>query len=124
MKTILVTNNPKVNEEFSTKIETIYEMEKDFLGVLELIRNKIHTGHKLLTHPLSSSIKPNETPYKSALISKETGSLDMDSLMIIENAIDVTKKLLKTGKKVKFTQEILEDFQVVDLSIIRSGIYK
>ncbi|PAB60791.1 GrdX family protein [Anaeromicrobium sediminis] len=122
MKRILVTNNPKVNEEFSKEIDTIYMKEKDFIKVLELVRDKIHGGHKLLTHPLSSSIKPNETPYKSVLISKEVAKLDMESLMIIENSLESAKKLINDRKTPNWTESILEDFQVIDLSIIKSAI--
>ena len=92
-----------------------------FLGILEVVRDKIHLGYKLLTHPLSSSVKPNETPYKTVIVS--TGEkLGEDSLLIIENSILTAKKLIKYTGLPKWKKSILEDFQVVDLSVIEGAI--
>ena len=71
-KYIVVTNNPLVWEKLHTTREMIYK-ETTFEGLLVELRDRIHQGHMLLTHPLSGSVKPNETPYKSVLISKDKG---------------------------------------------------
>lgn len=122
MKKILITNNPKVCEENQEKMDIIYSKSFTYLDVLFITRNKIHEGHKLLTHPLSGSVKPNETPYKSTIITHKKDKLDIHSLKIIEESIETAKKFMKGKKTPLWTEKILEDFQLVDCSLINSAI--
>ena len=66
---VIVTNNPLVLKEMEHRYSIIYK-ETTFDGILEQIRDLIHKGYRLLTHPLSGSVKPGETPYKSVLMSR------------------------------------------------------
>lgn len=122
MRKILITNNPSVINKFNS-VETIYLEDATLLDVFIYVRDNVHQGAKLLTHPLTSSIKPDETPYKSILISKnEKPYLDFGSLEIISNSIEVVEKFLKGKNKKNYTSEILKDFQAIDLATITSGI--
>ena len=76
MKNIIVTNNKYVYEKYKDTIEIKYDEDFTYLDVLEYVRDKIHKGHKLMTHPLSGSVKPNETPYKTIMISKDKNTMD------------------------------------------------
>ncbi|HLR35995.1 MAG TPA: GrdX family protein [Tissierellales bacterium] len=114
----VITNNPLIKEKYSGCIPIEYQ-EVGYLKLLEIVRNKIHSGSKLLTHPLSSSVKPNETPYKTIAIANEN-DLDMDSLLMIEQSIETAKKFLKDDQNPKFSEETLKDCQVIDLSIVAS----
>ncbi|MGL6131078.1 MAG: GrdX family protein, partial [Fusobacteriaceae bacterium] len=72
MKHMIVTNNPKVNKELKNlKFEGNFDIDIEigYIDILYKVRNLIHLGHTLLTHPLSGSIKPSETPYKSVVLS-------------------------------------------------------
>ena len=134
MKFKLVTNNPRVNEKYllpeNTKnmAELIYLENAGFLEVLEFVRRSVHNGHELLTHPLSGSIKPYETPYKSVIIAESANSaggtaiVDFGSLAIIEEAIETTKKFLTDYKPRNYTEKHHEDFMAIDLHIIDSGV--
>jgi hypothetical protein len=124
MKSLLVTNNKEVNEKFKDKMDVIYLEDYKYLEVLEFVRDKLHEGHLLLTHPLSSSIKPNETPYKSIMISKETTDLDIDGLAIIEDSILGTKKFMEIKPTPAWNEKVLEDFRVIDLSLMENVIEK
>ena len=73
-----------------------------------------------LTHPLSGSVKPNETPYKSVIVSKEMGAIDTGNLMIIENAIQACGKF--QNKKDHYSPEVYEDFQLIDWTLLESGM--
>ncbi|WP_455539054.1 GrdX family protein [Terrisporobacter sp.] len=117
---MIVTNNDKVYEKFKADYK-VYFKECSFRGILIYVRNKVHEGHEILSHPLSSSIKPNETPYKSILISDYQKSLDYKSLIIIENAILTYDKFKKDKDyTIELTDKIVEDFKTVDLSIIEN----
>ena len=87
----IITNNPLVLEKLGETHNVVYK-EISYEEVLEEVRDRIHEGHLLLSHPLSGSVKPNETPYKSVMLSKGKGEMDERSLSIIENAIQACGK--------------------------------
>lgn len=124
MSSIIITNNPYVNEKYKDRFEMNYKEDFNYLQILDFLRDRIHEGHKLLTHPLSGSIKPNETPYKTIMISKEKGSLDSDGLMIVEESIATTKKFMTNKPTPDWVERVLDDFRVIDLSLIENVIDK
>lgn len=86
------------------------------------MRDYIHKGHRLLTHPLSGSIKPNETPFKTIIISSVSNNLDMKSLSIIEKSIETADKFSEIQKV--YSKDIERDFMEIDLSLIENVINK
>jgi hypothetical protein len=124
-------------------------IETDMTGVLVYVRDKIHKGHKLLTHPLSGSIKPNESPYKSVLISGNTkcGGTQPDGTQsgntkpnttqsggtqqssIQQNtdlqSINIIEECILTAQKFppkEIPEKYLHDLRTVDLSLIRNAL--
>ena len=122
MKNILITNNEYVYDKYKDEFETIYREEFTYLDVLEYVRDKVHNGHELLTHPLSGSVKPNETPYKTIMISDKKDVLDFNSLKIIEDSIETFKKFRTNKPTPNWPESILDDFRVIDLSLIDNAI--
>ncbi len=122
--TILITNNKLVYEKYKDQLEVIYDEEFNYVGILEMVRNKIHEGYGLLTHPLSGSVKPNETPYKSILLSDNKSELDTRGLMIVEESILTARKFLNDKQTPNWTERILDDFRVIDFSLISNVINK
>ena len=119
---IIVTNNPMSKEQFESKYEVIF-IPGTMMDILKKVRDNIHEGHRLLTHPLMSSIKPNETPYRTICISKEKLSkVDLQSLSIIEESIMTTEKFLKDFKTPEWNEKILLDFQLIDSDLIYHAI--
>ena len=113
---IVVTNNPMVRD----KLPDAEFHDTDYLGVLKIVRDKIHLGHKLLTHPLSGSVKPGETPYKTVILSAKKGKLDESALSIIEDSIQTCQKFMANGAVRSWREEILADFQLIDYDLIFS----
>lgn len=122
MSSIIVTNNLYVYEKYKDSKEIIYKEDFSYLEILDFVRDKIHSGHKLLTHPLSGSIKPNETPYKTIMISKETGELDEDGVRILEEAVATVNKFISDKPTPDWVERVLDDFRVIDLSLIENVI--
>lgn len=121
-QSIIITNNPMARDKFSSKYDVIF-VDGSLMDVLTTVRDRVHQGHRLLTHPLSGSVKPNETPYKTVLISKVNGkNIDMDSLTIIENSIHTAEKLLKDKGTPKWTDKLLDDFSLIDFDLIYHAI--
>lgn len=121
MSAIIVTNNKAVKERYHEEYQISF-VEGGLLDVLVVVRDKIHEGHKLLTHPLSGSVKPNETPYKSVLVSKGKGNLDLDSTIMISSSIETVEKFLNIKPPKEWQASVLEDFMEIDLALIESGI--
>ena len=125
MDFIIITNNHRVQREYGDKYCIAYQ-ECSFDEILYTVRDKVHKGHKLLTHPLSGSVKPNETPYKSIMLTATSGGkIDNDSVVMIEDAIVVATS--PKFDKYRERQSILAprhlaDFQMVDFFLISGGI--
>ena len=67
---IIVTNNPMVAKEYERNYKVDYLGEDTYLlEVMLKAADYIRAGHRLITHPLAGSLKPNEIKYKSILIS-------------------------------------------------------
>ena len=124
MSSILITNNSYVYEKYKDNMEIIYKEAYNYIEILEFVRDKIHEGYELLTHPLSGSVKPNETPYKSIMISNKKGKLDESGLSIAEESILTARKFMTNKTTPKWTESVLDDFKVIDLSLIENVIDK
>lgn len=122
MKKIIITNNKLVFEKFHKNMDIIFQEEFSYVDILKCVRDKIHKGHKLLTHPLSGSVKPNETPFKSVAIRFNKGPVDFESLTIIEESLATAKKFIEGKKTPKWTEKVLDDFRLIDFYLISSGI--
>ena len=115
---IIVTNNPMSREKLNDSHAIDY-IEGNTMDVFKMVRDYIHKGHKLLTHPLMSSVKPNETPYRTVVISKTKGKVvDMQSLNYIEEGIYATEKFTKQLGIPTWSKQVLEDFQLIDYDLI------
>ena len=118
-KYMVINNNPLVRSRLDDTHEVIY-LELSYEELLKVVRDRIYEGHRLLTHPLSGSVKPKETPYKSVLISERKEKVDGESVRLIENAILVCQKFQDKSKYYK--EEVYKDFQLVDWTLLESGL--
>lgn len=122
MNFIIFTNNSWVNERYGDKYNVNY-FDCSFDEIFEMVRDKIHQGHTLLSHPLSGSVKPNETPFKSVMISAEPKKFDVQSLEIIEDAIVTAKKFEQQKRRQAILNDrVKEDFRMIDFYLITSAI--
>lgn len=122
MNTILITNNILAYQKYKGKMDVIYKDDHSYIDILYLTRDLIHQGYKLLTHPLSGSIKPNETPFKTIIMSKDKDDLDYASLKIIEDSIHTSQRFLDNKARPNWGRSVLDDFRIIDLSLIESTI--
>ena len=117
---LVITNNPLAEQTLKEReLCPVEYHDVPLKRLFEIVRDRIHQGYKLLTHPLSGSVKPNETPYKSIGISdKPEKSVDVDSLLLMEQAIDALSKF--RVRHPNMSDSMRKDFQVVDLTLILS----
>lgn len=125
VKQIIISNNPKVKAELGTlKLEGTLDFseEKSYMEILLKARDLIHLGHTLLTHPLSGSIKPSETPYKSIVLSEKKTGFDMQSMEIMEDSITLAQHMIESSRKRIYNDRIRNDFQLVDFSLVKTSL--
>lgn len=120
----IITNNPRVKETITD--QTIVFIDGNFGDVLkETKRLVVEERHVILTHPLSGSIKPNETYYKSIIITTTTlKQIDIESLDLIDNAIEVYNKFIKDSQTPNWTEKILDDFATIDLDLMENTLQR
>ncbi len=113
----ILTNNPAVPGEYSALVHWI---EGSVAEVFSAARDAVHLGAALISHPLAGSLKPNENPYKSVLLSTRKGPVDLKSLGTMEDAVAVLQKL--PVKERLYPPQVLEDFSAIDLDLIHSAM--
>lgn len=115
IKVFILSNNPKVWNEYPV----VMKVDGSLRDVLIKVRDYVHQGYRILSHPLAGSVKPNETPFKSVLMDAEQGAIDFNSLRLIESAIEVTDKFSKLNRK--WNDKVIEDFQLIDGSLLKAA---
>ena len=91
---LILTNNPLVPACMEGRgLYTLrFQPERSFREILVEARDLVYAGHVLYTHPLAGSVKPNETPYKSLIVSREAHGFDAQHGEMIASAIAVFDK--------------------------------
>ena len=64
----IVTNNRLCRDKYGSQVEMDYLENGSYLDVLLKVKDYIQKGWCLETHPMTGSLKPNQTPYKSVMI--------------------------------------------------------
>lgn len=119
MRPVMITNNPKVYAAYKDEMEVRFLKDRSYGHVLEVTRNAIHGGARLLTHPMAGSLKPNQTPYRSMIIDAQLNEeIDWQSLELIENGMASHMKFMKGRNMPNWDEAIRVDFQTVDLGHI------
>lgn len=114
---IILTNNPAVRDSYPSAARYL---EGDADAVLEKVRDAVHQGAVLISHPLAGSLKPHQNPYRSVLLSRARGEIDLKSLAVIEDALAAYRKFEPKARIVN--QDVLRDFMVIDMDLVCSAL--
>ncbi len=116
-KAILITNNDKVYLKYKDKLQCIFT--EKYEEVLIKVRDMVYDRHILLTHPQASSLKPNQTPYRSVVLYPQGDEDNMKDILLIEKCLETFKQWQNISLTPEnYSDKIAEDFKVIDLSII------
>lgn len=120
---VIVTNNKACYAMFREN-DCRFDDDWDYGKVLLEARGLVHQQYVLRTHPLAGSLKPNQTPYRSILLSKTVGKTEeeFNSVALIEKAIDIFIQFQNDKPTPLWSEQILKDFREVDLSLIVSAV--
>ena len=116
---LVITNNPLVVECMPADLAVEYH-DVTYREVLVLVRDMVYAGHRLYTHPLSGSVKPNETPYKSVVVSKKPKKMEMDEATIISSSIETFDKF--TPIRRELPERVLKDFRLIDYTLLCGAV--
>ncbi|MDO5755460.1 MAG: GrdX family protein [Tissierellia bacterium] len=111
----IITNNPLAKDVE----KEIILVDGSFREVLTTVRDLIHKGHRLLTHPLPASSRMFLSPVRSVVISKETKDLDEFSATMISESIELYDKHL--GNRY-IDEEHRKDYEQIDLDLLHSAL--
>lgn len=120
-KVVIITNNNRVYEKYKDMMIVI--LLETYAKVLLKTRDMVYDRHVLLTHPQASSLKPNQTPYRSILVYPEEENGNMQDILLIEKCLEVFRQWQEiAAAPEKYDKKADEDFKTIDLSVIDSII--
>ena len=116
-KAILITNNDRVYEKYKEHIKVI--LLDTYEEVLIKVRDMVYDRHLLLTHPQASSLKPNQTPYRSVVVYPKGKEDNMKDILLIEKCIQVYQEWQEIAPSpAKYADKVANDFKTIDLSVV------
>ena len=103
LKILIVTNNRLVHETYGSSaactvcsVKTCY-VDGDVESLLIKVRDMVHEGYPLLSHPLPASIRMIYSPYRSVMLGAISGKLEPWHVKTIEDSL--TKYRRSTGHR-------------------------
>lgn len=113
----LITNNKFLFE----KVKAGELIEGSALDVLLRVRDFVHLGSKILTHPLCGNLRPNHQPFRSIIIEEKNSPLDLESLTLIEHAVEVYKscKVISPEELDELTRQ---DYAYIDSELMSESV--
>lgn len=118
-KVTLVTNNDRVYKKYKDDMEVI--LLDSYRDVLIKVRDLVYDRHILLTHPQASSLKPNQTPFRSVMVYPKGSEDNMKDIMLIEKCIETYDQWQEIAATPDHYQKLVEeDFKTIDLSVIEN----
>ena len=117
---LIVTNNPLVVACMADRFELRFFEGLSYREILVKVRDLVYIGHTLYTHPLAGSVKPNETPYKSVVVSREPHTFSQEQAEMISNAMTTFDKF--TPRNRELSESVLKDFQLIDYTLLAGAV--
>ena len=123
---LLVSNNAG----FKKNVPDLEFVKGSSFDVLVRVRDYVHQGWALLTHPLYGNLRPYQHPFRSIVIQSpvkemEKFPIDAYSLNLIENALSVYRSCLDRLMLVSsLSDEMLEDYSCIDRELLKESLEK
>jgi hypothetical protein len=92
--------------------------------VLIAVRDAVHRGSRLLTHPLCGNLRPRQQPFRSVLTEENPGGLvDLESLSLIEEAVLVYRDCQRHPfLPDDLPDEARQDYAFIDSELMRESL--
>ena len=116
---LIITNNPIVKNINNAEICFV---RGDQRQVLYQVLNKVAGGHNLLSHPLAGSIKPEDNPYRSVVLSSSTAETDLSNLNMLEYCLGKVESGVRDGMQSRQLDQLARDFQMIDKELLDNAL--
>lgn len=107
---MILTNNEKLRDH-----PEVYWVEGEQREVLLKAKDLIQKGHKLLTSPLAASGRMHFSPVRSLIVSDEATTTDPESVILIENGLELLSKALL---KHVVDHRNLKGYEIIDYELL------
>lgn len=111
----IITNNPGVKENQ----KNTYFVEGSFEDVLIKVRDLVHEGHELISHPLGASIRMFFSPYRSVIVGNKIEGIKEAYIETIENSIENYRKNMKEREPDMKNER---DYALIDSQLLESAL--
>ena len=118
---LLVSNNTS----FSGLVSEMEAVDGSSYDVLTRVRDYVHRGAIILTHPLCGNMRPTQQPFRSVImqIFPEPHPVDEPSLTLIENALGIYRSCLeRLARADALPDPIASDYAFVDFELMRASL--
>lgn len=122
MEYIIITNNRKVFNFYKETDRVIFFEKSEVTDILNLAKDKINSGHKLLSDPIIATLENNDNPFKSIIVSKQFYGDNSKSQSLMEDSLLIFQKLPFANSSNKIGEKALELFRFIDLNLLNEGI--
>jgi len=116
---LIITNNPIVKNINNAEICFV---KGDQRQVLYQVLNKVAVGHSLLSHPLAGSIKAEDNPYRSVVLSSSTAETDLSNLNMLEYCLGKVESGVRDGMQSRQLDQLARDFQMIDKELLDNAL--
>ncbi|MBQ3626010.1 MAG: GrdX family protein [Synergistaceae bacterium] len=116
-KILLVSNN----YELCKCIKSYEFIDGSAIDALIAVRDYVHQGGVILTHPLCGNLRPYQQPFRSVLLEIKNNILDLESLSLIEHAIEIYNSVKNINIK-ELSREHYADFSFIDAELMRESL--
>lgn len=110
----IVTNNPQMKDE-----ENAMFIEGSFRDVLVKVRDMVHSGYELISHPLFASSRMMFSPYRTIMMGDKRDRFSEFEVEIIESSIQTYDNL--TAKR-RRQPEHDDDYAYVDKTLHEAAV--
>lgn len=117
---LILTNNALVNACMGASFQVRFLADFSHRDILIAARDLVYAGHTLYAHPLSGSIKPNRTPYKSVAVSRAPRAFSPEEAEIIAEAILAFDKFAKVARE--DDENVKADLRLIDYTLLAGAL--
>lgn len=115
MNYIIVTNNVAVKKNF----DNVLFIEGTFDDVLIKVRDLVHQGVELISHPIGASIRMLFSPYRSIIVGDKHTKINSYHVETIESSI-INYRNVNEGRKIDI--ENAKDYALIDVELLKASI--
>lgn len=122
---LLVTNNPIL----AASVPSSELVDGSSLSVLLRVRDLVHGGWVLLSHPLYGNLRPYQHPYRSVLAElpgdDSRPPVDLQSLDYMESALEVySAEKDRIPSDQDMPGDVRDDFAFIDAELMKESLFR